>query len=132
MTKMHKLNSLSEFYSGLSSGHVMNKAARTTRLKNASICRYNNSVMKTDSIPYQTLYLTEALKACIMVSSIDLQLKMSHSLPIADYAPQNLYNYKLRSQKSFQLHTMLNQIIPIADYAHPNLSNYRLCSPKSF
>ena len=68
------------------SGQVMPKAARTIWRWDASICRHNEGVMGNDSSPYAAIISTVALKSCILLANLILEMKISLSLPISNYA----------------------------------------------
>ena len=68
------------------SGQVMPKAARTIWRWNALIYRHNERVMGNDSSPYAAIASKVALKRCILLASLILEMKIGQSLPIANHA----------------------------------------------
>ena len=65
---------------------VMPNTARTIQRWDISICRHNDGITWTDSSPYAAIVSNVALKRCILLASLILEMKIGMSLPIANHA----------------------------------------------
>ena len=68
------------------SGQVMPNTARTIEPWDKSIWRHNDGIIGSDSSPYAAIGSTVAQKTCILLASLNYEMKIGHSLQIANYA----------------------------------------------